>query len=156
MSTTNWAARTKQAVAAVPVSKPAPKGERGERFEGVIESIKAEAYKTGTIGFTVKLAVKGLERPVYTRYFTRLMNKETGDLTDNTKGAIFLDKFLTACGLTADERLAFPKVRTPNDEKAQEALNSLVGSELALYLVDREYMGKVSKEVKAVFPLTRD
>lgn len=153
---TNWANRTKAAAAAVPLAKPAPAGARGERFEGVVEAIKPEAYKTGTIGFSVKFAVKGLERAVYTRYFTRLMDKTTGDLKDNIKGAVFLDKFLTACGLTSDERLAFPTLRTPQHQEAIEALNTLVGSEVVLYLVDEEYMGKVKKEVRAVLPLARD
>lgn len=158
MSTTNWAQRTKQDAAAIPVSKPAPKGDRGERFEARIEKVEAKVFKTGTIGFSVKYAVAGLERAVYANYFTRLMDKSTGDLVDNIKGAIFMDKFLTACGLTADERLAFPKLKTvtgPLAEAPVAALNSLVGAEVALYLVDETYEGKTRKSVKSIFPLDR-
>lgn len=151
----NWAQRTKEQVAAVPLTKPAAAGGTAERYEVKITKIEAKAFKTGTIGFGVKYEGAGLERPVYQNYFSRLMNKDTGDLTDNVKGAVFTDKFLTACGLTSDERLAFPKLKTPSDAKAIEALNSLVGAEVVILTKDREYLGRVSKEVVAVFPIDR-
>lgn len=151
----NWALRTKEQATAVPLTKPTPAGGAAERYEVKITKIEAKAFKTGTIGFNVKYEGAGLERGVYQNFFTRLMNKETGDLTDNVKGAVFTDKFLTACGLSSDERLAFPKLKTPNDAKAIEALNGLIGSQVVILTKDREYLGRVSKEVVAVFPIDR-
>lgn len=157
MPVTNWSQRQKTDIKAVPTEKKAPSTDRGTRYEATVTKVEAKSFSTGTIGFNVKFNVQGLEKPVYTNYFTRIMDKTTGDLRDNSeKGKAMTSKFYAACGLTSEQQLAFPALRTPKDEKAVAALAALEGSKVALYLVDAEFEGRPKKEVRAVFPLDKD
>ncbi len=146
-STSNWASRTKAAAAAVPISKPAV--DRGTRHEGIVETFEPVSFSTGSLGVKIKYTVQGLERAVYENIVLKTLNKE--GVLENTKyGESSLKRRLQAFGLTAEQILAFPIPKTPKDESEQY---NFQGTPVAIYLADREYMGKPQKDVKSVFPI---
>jgi transposase len=62
-----------------------------------------------------------------------------------------LKRRLQAFGLDSDAINAFPIPRSPKDA-GNDAYN-LSGTNVAVYLVDEEYLGKPTKRVRAVFPI---
>lgn len=146
MSITNWANKGKAAAKAVPTSTGSTK-ERGKRYTGVIDKVEAVAFKTGSFGLKLKYQVEGLERAVYENIVLRKPDAE-GNLQATQFGESTFKKRLMAFGLTSEEVNAFsiPKTVTQG-----EHLSQINGAPVAIYLRDREYLGKPQKDVAAVF-----
>ncbi len=141
----NWANRTKAAATAVPLETKSK--DRGTRHVGVLEAITPTVYSTGSFGLKVKYSVEGLERAVYENIVLRTMNAE-GNYTATKYGESSLKRRLAAFGLSNEDIAAFAIPKTPKDVISAD----LVGAPVALYLADREYMGKTYKDVKSVWP----
>ena len=142
-----WATRTKDATKAVPLSKAT--GDKGQRHLAVVESFTPKSYKTGSFGIEIKYSVKGLQRPVYENIvLTKLTDNGTMEATKY--GESNLKRRLQAFGMDSDAINAFPIPRTPKDA-SNDAYN-LAGANVAVYLVDEEYLGKPTKRVRSVFP----
>jgi hypothetical protein len=144
----NWATRTKDAAQAVPLTKS--KGDRGERRTAVVESFTPKSYKTGSFGVEVKYSVAGLQRPVYENIVLTKLS-DSGTMEPTKYGESNLKRRLQAFGLDSDAINAFPIPRSPKDA-GNDAYN-LSGTNVAVYLVDEEYLGKPTKRVRAVFPI---
>lgn len=150
---TNWANRGKAAIKAVPLSKGgAKKGDRGVRYEGTIVEAGTKTFSTGSFGITVGYQIEGMKYPV----------RENIVLID-AKGAptkyglATLTKRLQAAGNTSDRINDLPVLEAGKDAANAAILaDYLSGAAVAVYLVDREYMGKAKKDVRAVFPLDND
>lgn len=148
--TGGWATRTKEETQKVPLTKAT--GDRGQRHVGVVESFTPKSYKTGSFGVEVKYSVKGLQRPVYENIVLTKMT-DSGTMESTKYGESNLKRRLQAFGLDSDAINSFPIPRTPKDS-GNSAYN-LSGANVAIYLVDEEYLGKPTKRVKAVYPIER-
>lgn len=144
----NWATRTKAATKEVPLTKAT--GDKGKRHTAVVESFTPKAYKTGSFGIEVKYSVAGLQRPVYENIVLTKLS-DSGTMEPTKYGESNLKRRLQAFGLDSDAINAFPIPRTPKDA-GNDAYN-LSGVNVAVYLVDEEYLGKPTKRVRAVFPI---
>jgi len=112
------------------------------------------AYKTGSFGVELQYQIdaNGQERRVYEQVVLRKLNS-AGELVDTQYGAKTLERRLLSFGLDsgAINELGIP--RTPTQEYN---LTPIIGTEVAIYCRDAEYMGKPKLEVSAVFPLDRE
>ena len=146
MTKTNWANKTKEAVQAVPVSTQTK--DRGTRHRAVVDKVEAVAYKTGSFGIKIKYQVEGLERAVYENVVLRKPDTE-GNMQPTRFGEATLKRRLQAFGMTADEVNAFA---IPKTVQQGAQLSTISGVPVAIYLRDREYLGKPQKDVASVFP----
>jgi hypothetical protein len=145
---TNWANRGKAAIKTTPITSTGKK-DRGERYEGVVESIIAKTFSTGSSGLTVKYQISGEKNPVYENVV--LYSAPSGDgIRSATKyGESTLKRRLMACGL--DKKGVLDTVATLNTNAPD--FSKVAGSRVCVYLQDRTYMGKNYKNVTAVYPL---
>lgn len=146
ISKPNWANAGKQVAKSIPTTTANGK-ERGTRHTGVIDKVEAVSYKTGSFGLKLKYQVEGLERAVYENIVLRKPNAE-GDMEATRFGEATFKRRLQAFGLTSDEVNAFP---IPKTVQQGEHLSAISGAPVAIYLRDREYLGKPQKDVAAVF-----
>lgn len=144
----NWAKRTKEATKSVPLTKST--GDKGTRHTAVVESFTPKSYKTGSFGVELKYAVSGLARPVYENIVLTKLS-DSGTMEPTKYGESNLKRRLQAFGLDSDAINAFPIPKTPKD--AGNTAYNLAGVNVAVYLVDEEYLGKPTKRVRAVFPI---
>lgn len=147
-SSGNWATRTKTAAKEVPLTKST--GDKGTRHTAVVESFTPKSYKTGSFGIEVKYSVSGLQRPVYENIVLTKLS-DNGTMEPTKYGESNLKRRLQAFGLDSDAINAFPIPKTPKD--AGNSAYNLSGVNVAVYLVDEEYLGKPTKRVRAVFPV---
>lgn len=143
---------TKTAAKAIPINKAVGGKDRGTRYEATIDSIETTFYQTGSFGLKLKFVVAGLEKPVYNNIVLRKVG-EDGNLEDTKYGAETFKRTLLAAGLTADEVNA---IGVPNKKTTNEEFETVIGSNVAVYLAPREYMGKQYYDVKSVWSVDRN
>ena len=151
---TNWANAGKAATAAVPLAKNGNKKDRGIRRVGQLHAASLKSYKTGSFGVEFQYTIEGMDtqygpRKVYENVVLSVMNKD-GILNPTQYGAATLKRRLQAFGLTADE---VNQIGTPVTVKSEFNLSPIIGTGVAIYTRDAEYMGKPKLEVASVFPL---
>lgn len=147
----NWAARTKEATSAVPVTKTGGNGGKkdyGTAYKGTIDSITATSYKTGSFGFKIAYKLEGQERRVFENIVLKKLSDD-GVLVDTAYGLSSLKHRLTAAGLTADE---INQISFPQNPKNLGNMPDITGANVVVFAADTEYMGRPQKEVRMVKP----
>lgn len=148
----NWAARTKEATSAVPVTKTGGNGGKkdyGTAYRGTIDSITPTVYKTGSFGYKIAYKLEGQERRVFENIILKKLNDD-GVLVPTAYGISSLKHRLSAAGLTADE---INQINFPENPKNLGSLPDLTGAQVTVFAADTEYMGRPQKEVRLVKPV---
>lgn len=153
LMSTNWANKGKQAASNVKLATNNGQAQ-ATRYTGTIDSAIPVVFKTGSFGVKIKYIVANLERAVYENIVLSKLNDD-GMPTPTQYGESTLKRRFLAAGLSADEINA---LKTPRSPKDTASLEPLAGAQVALGLVDRQYIRDngqpaMSKDVKYVYPL---
>jgi hypothetical protein len=147
MAGNNWANRAKEQTKGIALSKPS--SDKGTRYEGSLKAATLKSYKTGSFGVELQYALNEPQKTVYENVVLSTLSAE-GALVPTQYGASTLKRRLQAFGLTADEVNA---IGTPRTIKDAFNISSVIGTGVAVYCRNEEYMGKPKLAVRSVFPL---
>lgn len=139
----------KQKLKEVPGKTATPREALAGTYKARVESLTPTVFRSGAFGIKAIYAIaeKGLEK--YKVYDNFIFIKKDGK--DNDAGYNTFKRLLMAAGLQSEQVLDF---NVPENADEFGDLPELTGAKVTLKLETREYEGRKTSEVKAVFART--